>query len=113
MFKRREKPTPPEHLRPATAAWWEAVAAEFDLAEHHLKLLTLAAEAWDRCQQARESLAENGLVFADRFGKPHARPEISVERDSRIGFARLIRELNLDVDPPEEIRPPVLTRKRA
>jgi phage terminase small subunit len=97
----------PRHLRPATAAWWRAVVAEYELEAHHERLLTLAGEAWDRCVQAREVLATSGLTFLDRFEQPKARPEVAIERDSRIAFARLVRELALDVEPPRETaRPP-------
>jgi phage terminase small subunit len=100
---------PPPHLRPATRDWFASVLANYELEPHHLRLLTLAAEAWDRCEQAREAIAEHGAVFNDRFGSPRARPEIAIERDSRIAFARLVRELSLDVEPPSEAsRPPAL-----
>ena len=62
--------------------------AEFELEEHHLKLLTAACESWDRCQQARRRLKKHGLTYADRFGQPRARPEVGIERDNRIAFAR-------------------------
>jgi hypothetical protein len=68
--------------------------------------LTLAAEAWDRAEQAREAIAQHGMTFMDRFGQPHARPEIAIERDNRIAFARLLRELALDVEAPDAPRPP-------
>ena len=97
---------PPKHLRPATKKWFAAVLEDFDLEPHHVRLLTLAGEAWDRCQSAREYIDANGLTFEDRFGQPKARPEVAIERDSRIGFARLLRELALDVEPPAEARPP-------
>ena len=99
-------PRAPKHLRLATRRWWESVLADFDLEDHHVRLLTRAAEAWDRGEQAREAIAEHGLTFTDRFGSPRARPEVAVERDSRIGFARLLRELALDVDSPEAPRAP-------
>lgn len=99
-------PRPPKHLRPATAKWFEGVTDEFDLEPHHVRLLTLAAEAWDRGQAAREVIDRDGLTYVDRFGSPKARPEVGIERDSRIGFARLIRELALDVEGPTESRPP-------
>lgn len=95
-------PAPPSHLAEETQRWWASVAEEFVLDEHHLRLLTLAAEAWDRCQEARQAIAEHGITFTDRFGQPKVRPEVAVERDSRIGFARMLRELALDVDPPPE-----------
>jgi hypothetical protein len=77
-----------------------------------LRLLQLACEAWDRAEQARELLLQHGLTFVDRFGQPHARPEIAIERDSRIAFARLLRELNLDIEPPAANRPPALLANR-
>ena len=88
--------TPPAHLRAATGAWWAEVVDRFELEGHHVRLLTLAGEAWDRAQQARAALDEHGLTYTDRFGAPRTRPEVAIERDSRIGFARLIRDLNLD-----------------
>ncbi len=99
------------YLEAKTRKWWRNVLDDYDLEEHHVKLLTLAAEAWDRCQEARRILDENGLTYTDRFGCPRARPEVAIERDSRIAFARLLRELALDLEPPEEPgRPPRLYR---
>lgn len=98
----------PEHLRPVTAEWWQSIVDDYALESQHVRLLTLAAEAWDRTQQAREALAEHGLTFTDRFDQPRARPEVAIERDNRIAFARLIRELALDVTEPEEARPPMI-----
>lgn len=86
---------------------------DYQLEAHHVRLLTLAAESWDRCQQAREVLDRDGLTYADRFGAPRARPEVAVERDSRLGFVRIVRELDLDVEPPSEgRRPPGLRSNR-
>lgn len=96
----------PAHLRSATKTWWASVIAEYGLEEHHERLLTLAAQAWDRAEEARTALEANGLTYTDRFGAPRARPEIAVERDSRLAFARLIRELDLDGEPAPDPRPP-------
>ena len=98
----------PKHLEKPTAAWWLRVMADYQLEPHHVRLLTLAAEAWDRCVQAREVLAEKGLTYDDRFDQPRARPEVAIERDSRIAFARLLREVALDIDEPAENRPPTI-----
>ncbi len=101
--------SPPPHLRPETVGWWRTVVEEFELEQHHLRLLRLACEAWDRGQEAREALAEHGSIYADRFGQPRARPEVAIERDARISFARMLRELALDVDgPTDDDRPPRL-----
>lgn len=102
---------PPKHLKAGTRKWWATVVREYELEEHHLRLLTLAAEAWDRCEQARKALAKHGLTYNDRFHQPRARPEVAIERDSRIAFARLLRELDLDVEPSRSPgRPPGLGR---
>jgi phage terminase small subunit len=99
---------PPQHLRSATAAWWADVMREFELEQHHVRLLTLAAESFDRCQEAREAVKELGLTYLDRHKQPRVRPEVGIERDSRIAFARLLRELALDISEPMESRPPGL-----
>lgn len=91
------------------------MTADFDLEPHHVRLLRLACEAYDRGQQAREALATHGTTFVDRFGQPRARPEVAIERDARIAFARLMRELALDVEGPAEPdrRPPVIGGRAA
>jgi len=98
--KKRPKQKPPGHLSKQSKEWFSWVVSEFELEPHHIRLLTLAAEAWDRSQQARRRLRKHGLTFTDRFGAPRARPEIAIERDSRLAFARLLRELDLDIEPP-------------
>ena len=111
----RNRPQPPPHLAPATQAWWNSVMQDYELEEHHLRLLQLAGEAWDRAQQARAAIETSGLTFQNRFGDPVLRPEVAVERDSRIAFARLVRELDLDVESPSEVRvgrPPGLKSNR-
>ena len=46
----------PSHLSKPTAAWFSQVLAEYELAPHHVRLLTLAAEAFDRAVDAREAI---------------------------------------------------------
>jgi P27 family predicted phage terminase small subunit len=104
-----ERPRAPRHLKAATRRWWESVVADWDLEEHHVRLLTLAGEAWDRCQQARELIAAEGLTTPTKSGGARLHPAVRVETDSRLAFARLIRELDLDVTAPAEAkRPPAL-----
>ncbi len=104
----------PQHLRPDTRRWWAAVAADWRLEEHHVRLLTLAGEAWDLCEQARLMIAEKGLTTTTRDGGEKLHPAVRVESDSRLAFARLIRELDLDLAPPGEAstRPPALRSMR-
>jgi hypothetical protein len=105
----------PRHLRPTTLAWFRQVLTDWELEQHHVRLLLAAAEALDRAQEARDILEKQGLTFNDRFGAPHARPEVKIERDARNVFMRTIRELDLDTappPPPSGRRPPSLRSNR-
>jgi hypothetical protein len=90
------------------------VLTEYALEEHHVRLLTLAGEAFDRAGQARELIARDGLVVpTGAEGGFKAHPAIAIERDSRLAFARLLRELDLDCDAPrDKPRPPSLLSNR-
>lgn len=103
---KRKLPEPPSDLTPEAAEWFSEVVNSFELESHHVRLLTLAARAWDRAEEARLILDKEGLTYTDRFGAPRSRPEIAVERDSRFAFARLLREMALDLEPPPEARKP-------
>jgi len=104
----------PKHLQPATRRWWSSVVGGFELDEHHIKLLTLAAEALDRANEATARIAKDGAYITDRFGQLKAHPACAVERDAAATFARLLRELDLDTEQaPEAARPPMLRRYSA
>jgi phage terminase small subunit len=96
----------PQHLAKSTRDWWSSVVRDYSLEEHHTRLLTLAAEAWDRAQEARTTLVTDGTYYVDRFGAPRVHPAVAVERDARLAFARLIRELDLDGEPAPDPRMP-------
>ena len=99
-------PKPPAHLQPETKRWWKDIVEGFELESHHLRLLQAACESWDRMQSARAVLDAQGVSYVDRFDAPRARPEVAVERDAKISFARLLRELGLDAAPgPDAPRP--------
>lgn len=99
-----EQLRPPRHLRPATRRWWQSVVDDWQLEEHHRRLLTLAGEAWDRGQEARALIRLEGLTTPTKAGGSRLHPAIRIETDCRLGFARLIRELDLDLAPPAEAR---------
>jgi P27 family predicted phage terminase small subunit len=99
-----QTPKAPAHLRADTAAWWKSVVRDYILQPHKLRLLQAACEAWDRLQQAREILARDGLTVEGREGGIRPHPAVAIERDARIGFARLVRELDLADDDDEPRR---------
>lgn len=104
------KPRPPAHLGDDTRRWWASVTGDYQLEPHHLRLLQLACEAWERAQQAREILARDGITAVNDRGVTVAHPCVQIEKDARTGFARLVRELDLDTEAPrtERVGPPSL-----
>lgn len=89
----------PKHLRAATRRWFGQMTETFEFESHHLRILQAAAEAWDRGQMAREVIAKEGLTIRDRFGQVRPHPLLAVERDSRLAFTKLIKDLHLDSEP--------------
>jgi len=71
-------------------------------------------EAWDRSEQAQVRLDQEGLTVEGREGGMRPHPCVAIERDARLAVARLLRELDLDVEPPvsERIGPPALLSNR-
>jgi phage terminase small subunit len=92
----------PGHLSAPSHAWAAAVLSEFDATDSQFALVVAAAEAWDRAQQARRSIARHGAYLEDRFGQLRPHPGINVERDARAAFARIVAQLKLDADEPED-----------
>ncbi len=106
----RETPTAPRWLRASTRKWFADVCDRWLLEEHHVRLLLLACQSWDRCAQAREAIAKDGLTLATGAGGHKLNPAVRVEQESMIAFTRILRELDLDIgEPPSAAkRPPSL-----
>jgi P27 family predicted phage terminase small subunit len=109
-----QPPQAPAHLSSSAQQWWRTTVETYVLHEHHLRLLQLACEAWDRSQKAREQLEKEGLTVRGPEGGVRPHPCVAIERDSRLAVARLVRELDLDTEPPvpERIGPPALFSNR-
>ena len=97
----------PTHLSGASAKLYRRLAEEYrlDYEPHALEVLRLACEALDRCTQARQAIERDGPFVTNRFGEKRPHPAIGVERDSRIAALRALRELSLDGELPDELRP--------
>jgi hypothetical protein len=94
-------PAPPGHLSEPSKRLWHETVEGYELAPHELRILRLALEALDRCEQARRALRRHGIIMLDRWDKPVPRPEVKIEADSRAAAARLFAQLRLP-DPEEE-----------
>jgi phage terminase small subunit len=67
----------------------------------------MRVSSFDRGEQARQAIALDGALIATDAGGVKAHPAVTIERDSRIAFARLLRELDLDgtaIDGPPALK---------
>lgn len=97
---------PPKHLLKGGKQLWLDIAGEYDLEAHQVEILRSLCETLDRLELCRRQLKKDGLFSVNRFGetKPHC--ALKEEREHRVLFARLARELNLDLEIPESPRKP-------
>ena len=105
-MKTSTDPPAPVFLAEPGRTFWQRVVSEFDLDSAALQLLALACKQADRAAEARAILAAQPVVYRDRFDAPKEHPAVAIERNATIAFARLVRELALDVEPPADSRPP-------
>ena len=95
-MKKQTTRRPPAHLGEAGSRWFRETVKQFDFtSEPEWELVAQAAQTLDRLADCREQLARDGLTVATGQGgrKPH--PALNAERDNKVLFARLCRELRL------------------
>lgn len=95
---------PPAHLSRGAKRWWRSVMETCSLGPDAVEILTAAAEAWDRKEDARQLIAEEGIILRDDTGLPLTHPAVQIEGQAADRMARLIRALN--VRPPAELQRP-------
>lgn len=81
----QRNPGAAKHLRTESKRIWRRIAADFDLWANDAAMVTLrlAMEARDRCEQARQRLAKDGIVAKDRFGQLRPHPACCAARAAR------------------------------
>lgn len=97
-------PRPPKGLRAAGRRFWRSTTATFELEDHHQRLLEEACRTLDVVRAAETAIASDGEYVEGRFG-PKAHPAVIVRDRNRVTFARLVRELGLDIAAPAASRP--------
>lgn len=93
--------TAPDHLSPSAREWFDTIVKQCPTEEHHRRLILLAAQAWDKAEEARKILEKEGIIYHDRFGAPRPHPAVAIERNAQIAFLRMVRALNFN---SEEIK---------
>ena len=94
---------PPAHLSRGAKRWWRSVMQTTRLGPDAVEILTAAAEAWDRKEDARQLIADEGIVVHDDAGLPLTHPAVQIEGQAADRMARLIRALKVE-RPPAELR---------
>ena len=94
----------PAYLSKESRKWFASVVDSYDLDPHHIRLLVLACESWDEKEVARAEVAKSGATFVDRYSQPREHPSVGTGRQARVQFARLVRDMGLDIEPPPESR---------
>ena len=85
------------------------VLKEYQITDtHDLRRLDLAAHCLDRIEHCQRVIDDEGPFIKDRFDQTKEHPACKTERDNKVLFARLVRELGLDLENPETPRPPGL-----
>jgi len=92
-------------LQPKTKRWIKGICNQWQLDEHHKRLLVLAGASFDRALQAKSIVDAEGPVIEDRFGQKKNHPAVDVEKQASITFCRILREVGLDLTVAEDSRP--------
>ena len=80
---------------------FDAIHELYELQDQDRAILVKALEAWDRAEQARQLIADDGLVILSRLGERKPHPAVAIERDSRTAFLAGMRQFgDLLCTPP-------------
>ncbi len=89
-------PPAPEHLSARSRELWASIVPRRAKSPERLALLRMALEALDRSDEAREALAQQGLLTVTESTKAvHMNPLVKVQKESQQLFAKVWGLLNL------------------
>jgi P27 family predicted phage terminase small subunit len=95
----------PRYLGAPSRAWLRHLTESYDFTPTEWRLLTLAAEAFDRAQTARRTLHREGLTLTvpvlskkgEKVGERiTAHPAAAIARDATALYSRLVAQIGLD-----------------
>lgn len=94
----------PDYIQENGQKWLKKLFLEYSFDKSEIETCFQAAGCLDRIAQAQQAIMEHGLLQEDRHGMLKVNPGVLVERDNKILFARLCRELG--VTGPDDSRLP-------
>ena len=97
----------PSHLSDKSKHLWSSLQDEFEFDDAHFLLLELALTSFDRSEQARKDIEENGLYVMPPSGLPKINPAVKIEHDAGNRFLNAWNKLGFDEEAKREPgRPP-------
>jgi len=79
----------------------KSILSEFDISDRGgLEILDRAIESFSRMREAQAIVDEEGLTITNRFNEKKEHPALNTERKARAQFLLAIKQLNLDILPP-------------
>lgn len=77
------------------------ILSEFDISDiAGLEILDRAVESFCRMKKAEKIIDRDGLTIKNRFDEIKEHPALNTERKARAQFLMAIKQLNLDILPP-------------
>ena len=93
---------PPKNLSSAVKKLWRKILEEYEITDGAgLQILEEALQALDRAREARERIDCDGMMILDRFGAEKVHPLLKIEHMNRAAFLAGIKQLNLDIELPD------------
>ena len=79
----------------------KSILSEFDISDRGgLEILDRAIESFSRMREAEAIIEKEGLTVVNRFVEKKEHPCLNTERKSRAAFLLALKQLNLDILPP-------------
>lgn len=93
-----DDPPAPKTLSSEATQVWKAVVSEWHLSAEERLILRGGLEAWDRYQQARQTLDREGPTVEGAAGAPKKHPAAQIARDSYREYRASVAQLGLQTE---------------
>jgi phage terminase small subunit len=100
--KKTNEIPPPKHLGRRSKAFWRELNGIYEFEIHDLERLRVACEQIDLIDASEDAIRLAGRFVTDRYGAIKAHPGILVAKDARAMLLRALRELAVDITPPDD-----------
>jgi phage terminase small subunit len=105
-MNKRMKRAPSDYTQEAKDFWRYHLKEWQEWDKHELIRLDEICRLLMDIRKDEDFLKKNGGVFTDRYGQPKEAPQSVRLRANRMLLMRMIREMGLDLQVPEDSRPP-------